>query len=67
MDYINTYYTRNAYEEASVTEPSISFIIETGEVIYDNQQVFTFDFNDDFDLLDFAKYEEKFNFYKEVG
>lgn len=36
MDYINTFYTREAYNEASSTlpKPSVSFIIETGEVVY---------------------------------
>jgi hypothetical protein len=64
MEYIKTYYTKEAYDKAEKKEPNVSFIMETGKVEYNNKQNYNNDFNEDFDLLDPSQFEEKFNFYK---
>ncbi len=64
MKFIRTYYTREAYDRDTEKSRSlIAYIVETGEVIYTNTQVFNSDFNDDFELLDEEYYKKLFKMY----
>ena len=63
MEFIKTYYTKDAYNKEKHKAPLLAFIIETGEVIYRNDQRFSDDFSDDFALLDLDYYKKYFGFY----
>lgn len=63
MEFIKTYFTQEAYDKHVHKAPSISFIIETGDIIYLNNQLFNNDFNNDFALLDLDFYKQFFTFY----